>query len=145
MALFPCKTEVTMIKIQYPRQPCQHCKQGLVVRRYNLCWSCFYNPKIRELYKPPVTKVNRRGSATEETHGRPLPPHPTSSWPGTAEKVEVMRDRLLAGYHIHHPLDAGAAQLSSVEARRDAMREARVEPNFVVAAINNLTFTTEGY
>lgn len=36
---------------------------------------------------------------------RPDPPEPTAARPGSLEKIDVMRDRWAAGYHLHHPDD----------------------------------------
>jgi hypothetical protein len=35
----------------------------------------------------------------------PLPPFATSAWPGSPQKIEVMRQRVAAGFQPHHPAD----------------------------------------
>lgn len=61
---------------------------------------------------PAKDKAARKDPRKHATHpnqdifGRPLPPHPTSFRPGTHGKIAVMRRRLAAGYHLHHPKDA---------------------------------------
>lgn len=65
-----------------------------------------------------VTAKAWEGDETLETFaigepGRPLPKTPTRFLPGTWEKIEVMKERLAAGYHLHHPDDAGFDGLSS--------------------------------
>ncbi len=35
----------------------------------------------------------------------PLPSKPTGAYPGTLEKIKVMRRRWLRGEQLHHPLD----------------------------------------
>lgn len=39
----------------------------------------------------------------------PLPPEPTSHAPGSPERIEVMRQRVAAGFAAVHPQDAGSA------------------------------------
>jgi hypothetical protein len=38
----------------------------------------------------------------------PLSPEPTTTAPGTPERIAVMRDRIAQGYAAQHPMDAGA-------------------------------------
>lgn len=42
----------------------------------------------------------------DHMHSLPLPLEPTRHLPGTRDKQAVMAERLLEGYHIHHPDDA---------------------------------------
>ena len=55
------------------------------------------------------TSYNGSGSGrtVKGTDSRPLPPEPTTCLPGTSGKIKIMEQRLAAGYHIHHPDDAG--------------------------------------
>lgn len=43
-------------------------------------------------------------------------PQPTTAWPGTPEKVEVLAARLLAGEDLWHPDDAGGLLCSDISA-----------------------------
>lgn len=83
---------------------CRHCSQSKVNRPRGLCWHCFYQPGVKELY-PSTSKYARRG-VRNFAGAAPLPLFPTNELPGTPEKVAVMLERAKAGYAIFHPHDA---------------------------------------
>lgn len=88
---------------------CRHCGMKNAVRPRRLCHGCYDYIPVRDLYpsdyrylaKHP-SSVNAKGFCND---GRKPPPHPTTALPGTPEKIAVMTERLLQGYHLHHPLD----------------------------------------
>lgn len=61
--------------------------------------------------------VNQGALAVLSLRQRPLPPYPTDAFPGTDEKIEVMRKRYARGYHLHHPDDKRLNSDRLVEAR----------------------------
>ncbi len=71
---------------------------------------CYGDKCIRLKY--PLDPVNKNGTTSKwdfvalETQDRKLPPKPTDAPPGSLEKVLVMAERYISGYHIYHPLDA---------------------------------------
>lgn len=74
-----------------------------VTRPRGLCWGCFYTPNIRELYR---SKNAHRGYGNATASNAPLPSFPTSSTPGSAEKMAVTSERAKSGTSIFHPGDA---------------------------------------
>lgn len=49
----------------------------------------------------------------------PLPSSPTDALPGSLEKMRVMAERLAAGCHLHHPLDADGGSEEKGAGRTD--------------------------
>ena len=47
----------------------------------------------------------RQRPVTENNLECPMPRERTDFWAGSVEKVEIMRHRLEAGEHLHHPYD----------------------------------------
>jgi hypothetical protein len=86
------------------RLPCRHCHARQVGRPRGLCWDCFFTPGVRELY-PPTDKSSRRGVGNVRG-AAPLPAEPTSTLPGTEEKVRVLEQRAARGEELWHPLDS---------------------------------------
>lgn len=105
------------IRLQYPfpkrvrkraapvGEPCRHCKTGKVNRPRGLCWVCFYQPGVRDLYSTSESMYAKRGVGNHND-GRKLPSKPTTAAPGTPQKLEVMQSRVLAKRAIFHPADA---------------------------------------
>lgn len=86
------------------RPMCRHCNRVPMARPRGLCWCCFKDVAVRNLY--PVDPVfGRRGSGTSGTTGA-VPEWPTSAAPGTAEKRAVMANRAARGQTLFHPADA---------------------------------------
>ncbi len=93
----------TITKPTRPRTLCRHCKRVYANRPRGLCWSCYYQPGVRELF-PSTSKFARLGVA--DSYGsRALPPEPTSAAPGSPAKVRVLAERAALGVALWHPLD----------------------------------------
>lgn len=86
---------------KYKSKPCQHCKRRVGTQARGLCRACHSNPSIREQY--PAS--GRYFASINDVFQPPLPPYSTNAIPGSLEKIEIMRERYLSGYHIHHPND----------------------------------------
>jgi hypothetical protein len=80
---------------------CRHCGERSISRPRGLCWACFYLPDVRALY-PAAVKIGDDADCIVP----PLPELPTLTEPGTADRVEVYRQRVAAGRRIFHHLDA---------------------------------------
>jgi hypothetical protein len=83
---------------------CRHCKDRHVNRPRGLCWPCYYEPGVKELY-PPTSPYARRGIG----HGngtQPLPMTPTNAPVGSLAKLKVMYARLQRGEQLFHPNDS---------------------------------------
>lgn len=85
---------------------CVHCGIKVANRPRLLCWTCYYNDLIRELYPGAPRKdgsssipggVGLTGSGLAE---------PTSYLPGSEEKIEEMGRRAEGGKLLWHPEDA---------------------------------------
>lgn len=85
---------------------CRHCNARPVTRSRGLCWNCFYDRGVRDLYPiDPNIPQNRRG--VEEVSPKDVPPlEPTKARPGTPEKRAVVARRVELGQPISHPKDA---------------------------------------
>ena len=81
---------------------CKHCGRDKVNRPRGLCWTCYYEPGVKDLY-PGTSKFAYRGVGHQTA---PIPPQPTPAKGGTAEKVAVMAERVKAGFGLWHPADA---------------------------------------
>jgi hypothetical protein len=82
---------------------CRHCQKSKVNRPRGLCWSCYYQPGIREQY-PSTSKFARRGIAN--FYGRaPLPNCATSAIPGSIEKIAILAARAENRQSLWHPDD----------------------------------------
>jgi hypothetical protein len=82
---------------------CRHCQKSKVNRPRGLCWSCYYQPGVRDLY-PSTSKFARRGVGNF-TGNAPLPA-PTNALPGTPEKLAVLEERARLKQALFHPDDA---------------------------------------
>lgn len=91
---------------------CRHCHRRLAYRPRGLCSCCYFTPAVRDAYPPdPANGSDQacgRGYTSPVGRNGPknLPAEPTSAMPGTAEKVEVLRERARQGVSLWHPLDA---------------------------------------
>jgi hypothetical protein len=83
---------------------CLHCKDRKANRPRGLCWACYYDPAIRDLYQP-VSKYGRRGTGNVNRNGGI--PQPTTAITGTPEHLEVLAGRAARGEQLHHPKDSG--------------------------------------
>lgn len=90
---------------------CRHCKTHSVNRARGLCWSCYYQLEIRDLYTS-TTYTDRNGRTKVYNAGFdpykgfvPVTPWATAARPGTEEKICVLEDRVAAGEYLFHPLD----------------------------------------
>jgi hypothetical protein len=83
---------------------CRHCRRRPMTRPRRLCWSCFYSPEIRDRYGP-ASKFGRRGEGNFN-RDVPLADQPTEAPPGSAEKIEVMAERVKLRVAVFHPDDA---------------------------------------
>lgn len=83
---------------------CRHCKRKPACRSRGLCWTCFYDRKIRDQY--PTQKYRGRigtiyrGPTEEQAELAKVPPEPTLAVPGSAEKIEVMQGRVDRGQPV---------------------------------------------
>lgn len=86
---------------------CRHCQRKQISRPRGLCWTCFYDPAIREQF-PVLTKFRRdiSGAIARDFNGPGRPPSPTSALPGTPEKEAVLTQRAQNGETLFHPEDA---------------------------------------
>ncbi len=82
---------------------CRHCQQHPATRSRQLCYGCFENSSIRDLY-PPMT----RNKSDRSRRNRRLPRVPTSAPPGSEAKIRVMQHRFMRRMQLFHPQDAWA-------------------------------------
>lgn len=100
-----------------PKLKCVHCKRHSASRPRGLCWVCFYNRDVRDLYPAKVTSFGSR-SLRLGRRGQP-----TKYLPGTSEKIKVMSRRLARGETLFHPLDATFLSYASSERFLDSVAE----------------------
>jgi hypothetical protein len=79
--------------------PCLHCKRRVANRPRGLCWGCYYDQSIRDLYPLGCTP----GGGTKNVAGSE--PVPTDALPGSEEKMAVLAERVRLGQKLHHPMD----------------------------------------
>jgi hypothetical protein len=84
--------------------PCRHCGQAPINRPRGLCWHCWHDAEVRDLYPPSVSKFARRGNGCG--HGGYRLPEPTDALPGTEAKVRVLEERARRREQLFHPQDA---------------------------------------
>lgn len=83
---------------------CRHCQKVAAARPRGLCWCCFKDVAVRNLY--PVDPVfGRRGSGTSGPTGA-VPEWPTTYLPRTPGKLREMARRAAMGWSLFHPADA---------------------------------------
>lgn len=92
---------------------CLSCRYYRRIERYGICRRCYYDLEIRERFRPKDINGNHIRHdfndailiISESMSRCKIPKEPTNYLPGTKEKIEVMRQRVERGEHIHHPLD----------------------------------------
>lgn len=83
---------------------CRHCQETNANRPRGLCWTCYYQPDVRERYGP-VSKYGRRGLGNFNGNTG-LPAFPTTALPGSAEKIAILEQRARLRQSLFHPEDA---------------------------------------
>lgn len=83
---------------------CQHCHAAPISRPRRLCWTCYYEPGVRDLY-PSNSKFGRRGFGNF-CGNAPLPAFPTDAVPGSEAKIAVLAERARLKQALWHPEDA---------------------------------------
>jgi hypothetical protein len=83
---------------------CRHCGRVKANRPRGLCWSCYYQPGLRERY-PSTSKYAHRG-VNDFAGWAVEPPEPTNALPGSPEKVDILERRARMGLSLWHPNDA---------------------------------------
>lgn len=105
------KCEPRKVTPVYKGKMCRHCEARKACRARGLCWTCSLDKNVRSLY-PTGNKFGIWAEGEnlvrheDDVIGRMLPAHPTHHKPGTADKIEIMRQRDERGELLHHPLDA---------------------------------------
>lgn len=93
---------------------CRHCITGIGYRSRGLCYKCWSNIDIRNLYPAKVAHLSKgvgikslRGQGKEpvDKAGVRLPSRPTKAAPGTNDKLKVLISRAARGVSLHHPKD----------------------------------------
>jgi hypothetical protein len=88
---------------------CKNCARVVHNQGRGLCSGCYRRPEVREQFpaneRYAASHPLALGNAGFSNDERKLPPCPTSAIPGSEAKIQVMIERLLQGYHLHHPLD----------------------------------------
>lgn len=89
------------------RKLCVHCGKRVANRPRGLCWPCFYCPAVRKLHKP-IGKHGRAGARSWEDDADPKGPplEPTSTLPGTKERIAALRKRHSRRRELWHAQDA---------------------------------------
>ena len=86
------------------RSKCRHCGGGNVNRPRGLCWTCYYEPGVRDRY-PITSKYARRG--IKDTHKAvEVPKVPTEEPAGSEGKITALEDRAAKGLSLWHPEDS---------------------------------------
>jgi hypothetical protein len=89
-----------------PIRLCQHCKRRQINRPRLLCWSCFYEPAIRQQYEAVRNQYMEPHNLNRDNNKKPrLPTYPTDALPGSAEKIAIMEARFAEGLAVFHPED----------------------------------------
>lgn len=121
---------------------CRHCNRKIgKARARGLCCQCHREPDIRALYPVVGARGNRQrgvGCAQEDSiEDPPLPPEPTDTEPMSPSRIEVMRERDSAGYHVEHPQDNGAPArvLSDGDQRPPPMWRAILRSGVVIGGL----------
>ena len=80
---------------------CRHCQAFRRSLKRGLCWTCYRDTSVREMYPSRV----RQG--VRDFNGANVPiPAPTSAPPGSPKKVAVLEQRALEGQQLFSPMDA---------------------------------------
>ncbi len=83
---------------------CRHCGLKPANRPRGLCWACYENRSIRDLYPRAGVPWQNRGSGLSSPSQEPSAP--LQSLPGTAQKVDDLMDRAARGFRLWHTKDA---------------------------------------
>lgn len=94
---------------------------------FSICRKCSANPEIPKPPPPPPRPKRLLYTSAHENVARPLPREHTDAPPGTPTKIEVMRQRFVAGLHVHHPADARPNMVSRFVAWVEALAEVNAE------------------
>lgn len=89
-----------------PMVPCKHCARPTQNKASRgLCWRCRQNPVVRELYPAKVNQYRERARKA----AKPTPPACEFA-PGTVEKIELMRQRVVLEMPTCQPDDPPDAE-----------------------------------
>ena len=89
-----------------PRKPCRHCGHKYANRPKGLCWRCYHTRSIRYMYEKNYGGGGLGCYEYADIYGGyELPERPTSSPPGSEEKIQTMAERFAAKRRLWHPLD----------------------------------------
>lgn len=83
---------------------CRHCNVKEVNRPRGLCYPCYRDHGIRDLY-PSTSKFAPR-DAFKDFNGKGKQPKPTAALPGTPEKMAELEARVAGRFRLHSPQDA---------------------------------------
>lgn len=83
--------------------PCRHCKVRVTARPRGLCWGCYNESTVKELY--PISNSRHAYRGLGEFHPTSKP-DPTDAPPGSLAKMKVLRKRLESREELFHPADA---------------------------------------
>ena len=78
------------------RPMCRHCHRRRINRGRRLCWSCWTNLNIRNLYPASDSKFSKRG-IIDYNGASKIPAHATNTVPGTPERMDVLACRAARG------------------------------------------------
>lgn len=92
---------------------CRHCQVVRANRPRGLCWTCYYTPRVRELY-PSTSKFGRRGVGNF-CGSAPLPTCTTEALPGSEAKIMVLMERAAKRQSLFHPDDAALVSAIMLE------------------------------
>lgn len=81
------------------RPICRHCHLRPANRARGLCFQCYYQPSIKDLYAPQITPI---GIALKEPQTKPIP---TTALPGSPDKKRILAERASREEELWHPDD----------------------------------------
>lgn len=82
---------------------CRHCNEHPVSRPRGLCWTCYYNPTVRDRY--PLADHCVCGPHARSGGSMKLP-EPTDARPGSEDKIAILAERVRLGMALFHPDDS---------------------------------------
>lgn len=110
---FPCKLLRLGMKprLVEPKElkTCRHCLAQAAKAKRGLCYRCYSNPEVRDLYPPKVAGCNVVRTAIVPAA------YPTTAFPGTAAKIFVMAERAMRRQELFHPDDSTFGLASPLE------------------------------
>lgn len=99
------------------RKYCRHCSKEAVIRSRGLCFPCYANTEIRDLY--PSTEGAMWWGIPDFTKRARQSRKPTDAPAGSEEKIAVLMKRASKGLALFHPNDRHPnADLKKTTARR---------------------------